>query len=295
MLNMKILVCFGLTAALLAGCGGNGNSTDCGLLANSCNVPPVANPGVPQKVLFGRVAELDASNSADANNDTLIFTWSIISRPPNRVILLTSTNTAKTSFVPDMIGDYLVGLTVSDGKASSALTTTTVSVSSTNLTINSASYSDGGTIALKYAGTGAGGDNISPQLTISDVPKTTDRFAIVMDDESSPCQPGLSACRHWGVFNLPMAKTSIAEGENLLMLPSGLAVQSAVVYGTNYTGGLGYAGPNPTSTHTYKLTVYALSPTMPYLAAAPEYTRAKFERDFQVYILGKATLTGLYP
>ena len=292
---MKILVCFGLTVALLAGCGGNGTSTDCSLIANSCNVPPVANAGVPQKVLIGTVAELDGSNSTDANNDALTFTWSIVSRPPNSVTSLASTNFAKTTFAPDMIGDYLVGLTVSDGKTSSSLTTTTVSVSATNLTINSASYSDGGIIPIAYAGTGSGGNNISPQLTISDVPKTTDRFAIVMDDETPPCQSGLSACRHWGVFNLPLAKTSIAEGENLLMQPSGLAVQSAVVYGTNYTGGLGYAGPNPPARHTYKLTVYALSATMPYLTTAPEYTRAKFERDFQVYILGKATLTGIYP
>jgi len=115
-----------------------------------------------------------------------------------------------------------------------------------------------------------------------------------MDDETAPCQTGISACRHWGVFNLPVAKTAIAEGENLLL-------QSGVVYGSNYTigvggaAGIGYAGPAATAQHTYKLTVYALTDDVKWVTAVPEYSRAKFELDFKAFIIGKATLTGTFP
>jgi len=179
-------------------------------------------------------------------------------------------------------------LIASDGKSSSAVATTSVTASATNLTLNSTSYTNGGTIPLRIAGTGVGGGNLSPQLNISDVPNGTKRFAIIMDDETAPCQAGLSACRHWGVYNLPVSKTTIAEGENLL-------TQSNVVYGTNYTGSVGYSGPAATSAHTYKLTVYALTSDVTWVTAIPEYTRAKFELDFKAFIIGKATLTGVYP
>jgi phosphatidylethanolamine-binding protein (PEBP) family uncharacterized protein len=90
------------------------------------------------------------------------------------------------------------------------------------------------------------------------------------------------------VFNLPVAKTFINEGENLLL-------QSGVVYGTNFSGTVGYMGPSASSGHTYKLTVYALAAAMPFITGKPEFNRAKFEVDFKDFILGKATLTGVYP
>lgn len=292
---MKVFFCIVLSAVFLVGCGGSTNTNDCTLGVNFCNVLPIANAGASQNVLVASTVTLDGNTSSDANGDTLTYSWQFLSRPQGSTATLAAATTAKPTFTADVAGTYQISLVVNDGKANSAATTTSVIASATNLTVVSASYSNGGTIPIKYAGTGAGGSNVSPQLTISDIPKSTDRFAIVMDDETAPCQAGLAACRHWGVFNLPVAKTAIAEGENLLMPAGGVAVQSAVVYGTNYTGGVGYAGPNPASRHTYNLTVYALAGNAPFLTTTPEYTRAKFERDFQLYILGKATLTGVYP
>lgn len=288
---MKVLFCLGLLgSALLAGCGG-GNSdiktNDCTLGVNFCNVPPVANAGAPQNVLIGSTVTLDGTGTTDANNDTIRYEWSILQRPASSSAMLSSTTAAKPTFVPESAGLYVITLVANDGKSSSALATTTVTASATNLTINSTSYSNGGSIPLRIAGTGVSGSNLSPQLNISDVPTGTKRFAIIMDDETAPCQVGLSACRHWGVYNLPVSKTAIAEGENLL-------TQSNVVYGTNYTGGVGYSGP-VSSGHTYKLTVYALTSDVTWVTAFPDYTRAKFELDFKAFIIGKATLTGTFP
>lgn len=294
---MKVLICLGLSAALLAGCGGGNadlKTNDCTLGVNFCNVPPVANAGAAQKVLVGSTVTLDGGGSSDANGDALSYSWSILSRPASSNAMLTSTTGQRTTFVPEGAGAYTITLTVNDGKSSSALATTTVTASATNLTINSTSYANGGTIPLRIAGTVVGGSNISPQLNISDVPNGTKRFAIIMDDETGPCQTGISACRHWGVFNLPVAKTAIAEGENLLL-------QSGVVYGSNYTigvggvAGIGYSGPAATSQHTYNLTVYALTDDVKWVTAVPEYSRAKFELDFKAFIIGKATLTGVFP
>jgi Raf kinase inhibitor-like YbhB/YbcL family protein len=293
---MKILVCLGLSAALLAGCGGSGNSkgNDCTLGVNSCNVPPVARVAPAQSVLVGSTVTLDGSATTDANNDPISYAWTILQTPNGSTASLASTTSATTTFVPERTGIYVITLVASDGKSSSAVATTTVTASATNLTINSTSYTNGGTIPLRIAAAAVGGSNITPQLNISDVPNGTKRFAIIMDDETAPCQPGISACRHWGVFNLPVAKTAIAEGENLLL-------QSGVVYGSNYTigpggtPGVGYAGPAATSQHTYKLTVYALSNDVTWVTAVPEFSRAKFELDFKAFIIGKVTLVGLFP
>ena len=288
---MKALICLGLGTALLAGCGGGASdlkTNDCTMGVNSCNAPPVANAGAPQNVLVGSTVTLDGTGTTDANNDPIGYSWSILQRPDSSTAMLTSTNAAKPTFTPESAGVYVITLVASDGKSSSAVATTTVTASPTNLTLNSTSYANGGVIPLRIAGTAVGGGNLSPQLNISDVPNGTKRFAIIMDDESPPCQTGLSACRHWGVYNLPVSKTTIAEGEDLL-------TQSNVTLGTNYTGSVGYSGPAPASTHTYKLTVYALTNDATWVTAVPEYTRAKCELDFKAFIIGKATLTGTYP
>lgn len=283
---MKALFCSGLVAAVLVGCGG-GSGSDCSAAVNSCNVAPVANAGAAQTVLVASTVTLDGNGSSDANGNPLTYAWSFVSKPAGSVAVLASSTEGRSTFVPDLAGIYVVSLTVNDGKSSSAPVTATVTASATNLSVTQAPFANGSAIPIRFAATSVGGSNVSPQLSIGDIPNGTNRFAIVMDDETAPCQPGLGACRQWGVFNIPVAKAFISEGENLLL-------QSGVVYGTNLTGGVGYMGPNTTG-HTYKLTVYALATATPFITGKPEYNRAKFEVDFKDFILGKATLTGVYP
>lgn len=287
--KMKALLCSGLMATVLLGCGGSGGSgQDCSASVNACNAPPVADAGVQQNVLVGTNVVLDGGKSSDPDGNPLTYSWSVVSAPPGAKAILSTATSKTASFVADAAGIYLVGLTVNDGKVSSPVATATIKASDTNLSIAQTSYANGGSIPLRQAATGVGGSNLSTPLSIGDIPTATKRFAIVMDDETGSCQTGLGACRHWGVFNLPVAKILITEGENLLL-------QQGAIYGSNYTGSVGYLGPNSASGHTYKLTVYALSAEMPFLTGVPEYNRAKFEVDFKPYILGKATLTGVYP
>lgn len=283
---MKALFCYGLVAAILVGCGG-GSGRDCSAAVNACNGAPVANPGGAQNVLVASTVTLDGNGSSDPDGNPLTYVWSIVSQPAGSSVALVSSTSSRATFTPDFAGTYVVSLTVNDGKSNSAPVTATITASANNLSLMQTSYGDGGAMPLRLAATAAGGSNTSPALSIGNIPSATHRFAIIMDDETAPCQPGVGACRQWGVFNIPVAKTVITEGENLLL-------QSGVVYGTNLTGTVGYMGPSSTG-HTYKLTVYALSVTAPFVTGKPEYNRAKFEVDFKDYIIGKATLTGVYP
>lgn len=163
-------------------------------------------------------------------------------------------------------------------------TTSTMNVTST-------SFADGGVIPAKYAAVAkANGQNTSPALSIANVPASTQFLAIVMDDETSPCGTAANACIHWGVFNLPSTKSTIAENENLA------AIQN-VVLGSAYNNLTGYQGPNPPSNHTYNITVYALSSAAVAVQStpAPKYTRSTFEAAFSGKILDKATISGRFP
>ena len=152
-------------------------------------------------------------------------------RPAFSTANLVSPTLAKTTFVPDGAVAYVVTLTVFDGKSSSTVATTTVTASASNLTINSTSYADGGSTPQGIARSNI----LFPQLSISDIPIGTKTLAITMVDEAQPCTAGLSFCRYWAVFNIPVLKATIAEGENLL-------VQSNVVIASNYPENIGYSG-----------------------------------------------------
>lgn len=285
---MKSLLVCGLIAVALVGCGGGGDGRDCSAAVNACNRIPVASAGGAQNVLVASTVTLDGTASSDADGNPLSYSWSIVSKPDNSIAILSSASSSKATFVPDQVGIYVVSLTVNDGKVSSAPVTAAITASNTNLTITEAPFFDGSLIPLRLAATEVGGNNLSPQLSIGSIPKGTHRFAIIMDDEMSPCLPGLGACRHWGVFNLPVAKNVIKEGENLLL-------QLGTVYGANSDKNTAaYLGPNR-SGHRYTLTVYALESSAPFITYIPEYNRAKFEVDFKEFILGRASITGVLP
>jgi Raf kinase inhibitor-like YbhB/YbcL family protein len=173
----------------------------------------------------------------------------------------------------------------SGGETSNVAPTNTFAISSTT-------YANNGIIPVAAACTGQGGNNISPQITLSDLPSTTNKIALIMDDEVAPCGTGRNACVHWAVFNLPASKTQISAGENLL---SDTNVKYGKTYDDNSTG---YQGPCPPTNHTYKLTAYALKDTMPNITSInfqSNNTRAAFEENFATHIIDKVTLTGRYP
>jgi K319-like protein len=96
------------------------------------NTDPVANAGIPQTTHPGTLVTLDGSGSSDADeNYPLSYAWEIVSRPVGSTCELLDAVTVSPSFTPDMLGDYIIELVVTDslGAVSEA---DTVQISTTN-------------------------------------------------------------------------------------------------------------------------------------------------------------------
>jgi Raf kinase inhibitor-like YbhB/YbcL family protein len=142
---------------------------------------------------------------------------------------------------------------------------------------NSTSFKSGDVIPKEYAGNG---DESSPQLSWFNPPANTKKYAIVMDDESVGL--GDDAWVHWGVFNIPNNITSLKKNVSI-----------------SYIDGVldsGYSGPLPPrpQEHIYRITLYALSATMPNITTNPYFTRSQFKTKYSAYILKQITINGRY-
>jgi len=78
------------------------------------NSAPNADAGPDQNVSTGNQVTLNGSNSSDANNDNLTYSWSL-SRPVNSSATLSSTTAVAPTFTADVDGDYVATLVVNDG------------------------------------------------------------------------------------------------------------------------------------------------------------------------------------
>ncbi len=119
------------------------------------------------------------------------------------------------------------------------------------LTLNIPSYPVEGIIPNDFtfnSGGNCSGDNVSPQLTWSDVPMGTQSFAVVFIDENFNFL-------HWKLYNIDPAVTHIPENN-----PNGVGTEGLTNFGIN-----GYGGPCPPSPNpgNYRMTVYALNTTFP--------------------------------
>lgn len=96
----------------LAGCGGGGGST-----APAPNIAPkavlalAAETGAPS---IGAEVSLSGAGSSDPESGVLTYTWTLQSRPSGSNVSLASANTAILKFTPDLGGNYVVRLRVTD-------------------------------------------------------------------------------------------------------------------------------------------------------------------------------------
>jgi hypothetical protein len=90
------------------------------ITAGEANVEPDAK--LAQSAITTRIGSkvvLDGSSSTDANGDTIIFRWTLISQPTNSVVALTGSGTYNPFFTPTHAGFYVVSLVASDGRLDS--------------------------------------------------------------------------------------------------------------------------------------------------------------------------------
>ncbi len=155
---------------------------------------------------------------------------------------------------------------------------------STALTVSSTAFTNGGTIPSAEAQNGCGGTNISPDLSWSGAPASTQTFVITEFDPDAPTGSGFW---HWVLYNIPATTTSIALGAGTNP-PAGTS-------GINDYGALGYGGPCPPvgdGAHHYRITVSALDTT---LSGMPTYaTGAYVLFNMGGHVIAQGTYNGLY-
>jgi Raf kinase inhibitor-like YbhB/YbcL family protein len=119
------------------------------------------------------------------------------------------------------------------------------------------------------------GEDISPPLTITDIPKSTVSLVLINDDPDAP----MGTWDHWLIWNIqPVAKIE----EN----------SAPGIQGKNSWNRNDYGGPCPPSgTHRYFFQLYALDLMLDLPKGS---TKAELKASMEGHILDHAELIGLY-
>lgn len=80
------------------------------------NQKPVSDAGPNQSTNTGTVVNLDGSFSHDVEtpSESLLYSWSFSSKPTGSMAMLSGSDTVTPAFTPDMPGDYVASLIVTD-------------------------------------------------------------------------------------------------------------------------------------------------------------------------------------
>lgn len=125
------------------------------------------------------------------------------------------------------------------------------------LTVTSSTIVDGAELptAQRSGIMGAGGQDVSPQLSWSGAPEGTQSYAVTCYDPDAPTASGFW---HWAVANIPASVTSLAEGAGdgaPGSLPEGALTLNNDASLARYIGAAPPAGHGP---HRYIFVVHAL-------------------------------------
>jgi Raf kinase inhibitor-like YbhB/YbcL family protein len=142
------------------------------------------------------------------------------------------------------------------------------------LKVSSTAFADNSAIPMKYS---CEGKEVSPPISISDVPAGAKSLAIILHDPDAPMAGGFT---HWVVWNINVADKTLPENFK------------GAQQGLNGAGQPGYKGMCPPGgTHHYHFMVYALDTK---LSIDPKTDKAGLEKSIQGHILAQGELVGLY-
>jgi Raf kinase inhibitor-like YbhB/YbcL family protein len=149
----------------------------------------------------------------------------------------------------------------------------------------SPAFNDNGTIPTRYAGAGVG-ENVSPPLSWSDMPKETAELVLIMQDPDAPL---LRPVVHLIALSIAPDRDEIEE-DHLSSPPEGQEIR----FGQGLYGRTGYAGPRPVrghGPHRYVFQIFALKERIS-LPAKPGIDAVLAGMGGSV--LARGRLTGLY-
>lgn len=140
--------------------------------------------------------------------------------------------------------------------------------------VSSNAFEDQGNIPSEFT---CDGQNISPPLSIANIPKDAKTMSLIMTDPDTP----KGNFTHWTAWNIPYTKTEFAKGENFDF------PQGKTSFGTS-----GYQGPCPPSgTHRYYIELYALDIQ---LDLSKESSVADLQNAMSGHIISESSLMGKY-
>ncbi|MFD4404561.1 YbhB/YbcL family Raf kinase inhibitor-like protein [Nocardia sp. NPDC058499] len=159
-----------------------------------------------------------------------------------------------------------------------------------SFTVASADVSDGATLGNdQVSGVfGAGGKDVSPQLSWSGFPAETKSFAVTVYDPDAPTASGFW---HWAVAEIPASVTELPSGAG----SEGGTLPAGAVMLRNDGGFAGYVGAAPPAghgPHRYFIVVHAVD--VESLGIPPEATPAFLGFNLFSHTLARATLVGTY-
>ncbi len=133
---------------------------------------------------------------------------------------------------------------------------------------------------------GAGGEDVSPQLSWSGAPEGTRSYSVTVYDPDAPTASGFW---HWAAFNIPADVTSLPTGASGQAMPEG-AVELRNDGGT--TGYIGAAPPPGHGPHHYFVVVHAVD--VDRLDVPADAAPAFLGFNLFSHTLGRATLVPTY-
>jgi len=153
-----------------------------------------------------------------------------------------------------------------------------------SLTIVSPAFTHNGGIPRRYT---CDGDDLSPPLAWSGMPKITRSLVLILEDPDAPDPAAPTRTWvHWVLYNIPPDATELPEGVARQALPKGTR------QGLNDWKRAGYGGPcPPIGRHRYFHKLSALDILLPDLNTPSKET---LEKAMQGHIVAQAQLVGVY-
>ena len=136
---------------------------------------------------------------------------------------------------------------------------------------------------------GAGGEDVSPELSWSGFPEATRSFAVTVYDPDAPTGSGFW---HWAVCNIPESVTALPRGAGA---PDGGDLPSSAVTLRNDAGVRGYMGAAPPEghgPHRYVFTVHTVD--VESLDVGPDATPAILGFNLAFHSLARAVLVATH-
>ena len=153
------------------------------------------------------------------------------------------------------------------------------------LALGGPSFASGEPIPVQHT---ADGQNLSPALTWSELPRKTRSLALICEDPDAPFPPFV----HWLIADIPPDfGAALPQGIAPSVMPGEVP---GAIQGRNSFGRIGYGGPEPPpgdGSHRYEFTLYALDAP---LRLREAFTKEELVAAMSGHILATGHLVGTY-